>query len=93
MLLIVYLVTSIVRYLIMALQFAMFLRAILSWFLPGNDNAVTEFLYTITEPVIMPVRTVLEKIEAIRDLPIDISFFVTYLLLILLQYLLPTVRM
>ena len=93
MVLIVYIVTNIVRCLIVALEFAMFLRALLSWFMPGNDNAVTEFLYTVTEPVIMPVRTVLERFEAIRNLPIDISFFATYLLLILVQYLLPSVRM
>lgn len=93
MVLIIYIVTNIVRCLIVALEFAMFLRALLSWFMPGNDNAVTEFLYTVTEPVIMPVRTVLERFEAIRNLPIDISFFATYLLLILVQYLLPSVRM
>ena len=93
MLLIIYIVTSIVRCLIVALQFAMFLRAILSWFMPGNDNAVVEFLYTVTEPIIMPVRSFLERFEVVRNLPIDISFFVTYLLLILVQYLLPTVRM
>lgn len=62
------------------ITFAMFIRAILSLFM-AEDNAIAGFLYTITEPFIVPVRRILEKLNIFQGLPIDISFLVTYLLL------------
>ena len=62
------------------ITFAMLIRAILSLFM-AEDNAVAGFLYTITEPVIMPIRRLLEKLNVFQGLPIDISFLITYLLL------------
>lgn len=71
----------------MALQAAMFVRAILSWF-PIEDNKFTEFLYAVTEPVVYPVRLLFEKMNWFQNLPIDVSFFVAYLLLSFLGILL-----
>lgn len=62
------------------LQIAMLVRAIMSWF-PTESNRFENFLYTITEPLIMPIRILFEKLNWFQGLPIDISFFVTYLLL------------
>lgn len=62
------------------ITFAMLIRAILSLFM-AEDSAVAGFLYTITEPVIMPIRRLLEKLNVFQGLPIDISFLITYLLL------------
>ena len=62
------------------ITFAMFIRAILSLFMT-EDNAISSFLYTITEPIILPVRRLLEKFNILQGLPIDISFLITYLLL------------
>ena len=70
-----------------ALQMAMFARAILSWF-PGVGGRFEEFLYTITEPFIEPVRMLLDRFESIAGLPIDISFLVTFILLSLIQSML-----
>lgn len=63
-----------------ALQLAMLVRAIMSWF-PGDSNKFENFLYAITEPLIFPVRKLFERFNWFQGLPIDISFFVTYLLL------------
>ena len=76
-----------VQLVIMALQAAMFVRAILSWF-PVGDNKFTEFLYAVTEPVVYPVRLLFEKMNWFQNLPIDVSFFVAYLLLSFLGILL-----
>ncbi|NLE12106.1 MAG: YggT family protein [Clostridiales bacterium] len=67
------------------LQLLLFARAILSWIPDMRGSRVSEFLISVTEPLIMPVRAVLSKFEALRGLPIDISFLVTYLLLAALQ--------
>ena len=70
-----------------ALQLAMLIRAIMSWF-PMESNAFENFLYTITEPIILPVRKLFERFNWFQGLPIDVSFFVTYLLLSVLLLLL-----
>jgi uncharacterized protein YggT (Ycf19 family) len=61
-------------------QLAMLIRAIMSWF-PGDSNKFEVFLYAITEPLILPVRKLFERLNWFQELPIDVSFFVTYLLL------------
>lgn len=67
----------------------MLLEAILSWFLP-EDRLIMVILTTITSPVVFPVRMLLSRIPAIARLPIDLSFFVAFLLLGLVSGLLPT---
>ena len=74
--------------LLIALQLAMLVRAVMSWFPISEDSAVAGFLYTVTEPVIMPVRRFLERFESLRNFPLDISFFVTFLLISAAQALL-----
>ncbi len=72
----------------------MFLRAILSWFIQDDDNVLLNFLYYITEPVIMPVRLILNRLfPALEEFPIDIAFSVTLILLLIIEMLLPTVRL
>ena len=70
-----------------ALQLAMLVRAIMSWF-PGDSNKFENFLYAITEPLILPVRKLFERLNWFQGLPIDVSFFITYLLLSLVLVLL-----
>ena len=76
-----------VEIIILLLQLAMFVRAILSWF-PMEENRFIGFLYAVTEPVILPVRMLFERLGWFQNLPIDISFFVTFLLLSLIGGLL-----
>nr|MBQ4318084.1 YggT family protein [Clostridia bacterium] len=89
----VYVIVTFVNILLMAEQMMMFARAILSWIPLDDDGPVTRFLYAMTEPLIMPVRMLLDRIPSVRDLPIDISFIATYMLLTLVQMALPSVSM
>ena len=68
-------------------QLAMLIRAIMSWF-PGDSIKFEIFLYAITEPLILPVRKLFERLNWFQELPIDVSFFVTYLLLSIVLVLL-----
>ena len=61
----------------------MFIRAILSWVMPDSEGGIIDFLYYLTEPLVSPVRNMLMKIPALQELPIDLSFTVTYLLIFL----------
>lgn len=57
------------------------LRAVLSWIMPYNANAVTMFLYRVTEPIISPVRQLTYRIPFFRNCPIDLSFLIVVILL------------
>ncbi len=80
-------IKSIVIILLTVVQFAMLIRAILSWF--PIDNRFVDFLHAITEPFIIPVRLLFEKMNWFSGLPIDVSFFVTYLLISIILIFLP----
>lgn len=73
-------IKSFVLIFLSVLQFAMLLRAILSWFVMGGGKFIS-FLYAITEPFIVPVRALFEKMNWLQNSPIDFSFMVTYLLI------------
>ena len=66
----------------MALSLYMFIivaRALISWVSPSPYNPIVQFLYTVTEPVLRPVR---------RRLPmtgIDISPIIVILAIVFLQ--------
>ena len=82
-----HIVATVVVSLLTVIQFAMMIRAILSWF-PMDDNAFTNFLYGLTEPVIYPVRALFVRMNWFQQTPLDMSFLVTFLLLSVLTTLL-----
>lgn len=70
------------------LQIAMFVRAVMSWFPGGSDSVIGTVAYTVTEPLVIPVRKLLDRFESVKNFPIDMSFFVTFLLLSIIASLL-----
>ena len=80
-------IKQVVIILLSTVQFAMLARAILSWF--PIDNRFVDFLHAITEPFIRPVRMLFEKMNWFSGLPIDMSFFVTYILISVLLVFFP----
>lgn len=75
------------RLLVQVLTFAVFIRAILSWFPISPYNPLVTVLHNITEPLLAPLRRVLPKVGML-----DISPLVAILLLQLVAYLLTWVR-
>lgn len=65
----------------------MLVRAIMSW-IPGVGGAALDLVVTMTEPVIYPVRLIIDRFTSKSALPIDIAFIVAYLLLYLLELIL-----
>ncbi|MBO4950070.1 MAG: YggT family protein [Clostridia bacterium] len=63
------------------LQFMMLARAVFSWFPNLSDSALGDFLFTVTEWVITPVRMLFDKMGWGMNMMIDIPFFVTFILL------------
>ena len=80
-----YLLARLFYYLIGAVEICLLIRAVLSWF-PGEfEGAFIDFLYTVTETVVAPMRFLLERFESVRQSPIDLSFFATVLVLSFVQ--------
>ena len=73
-----------------AVLFAMLLRALLSIFFMGEESKFAMILYFFTEPFIMPVRL---KLNLFQGSPLDVSFFLTSILLAMLQTLLGSIPM
>ena len=62
-------------------------RAVLSW-VPGVRNRLTDFVYMVTEPVLSPVRNLLNHSRfGNLSLPIDLSFLVVLFILTFLLYI------
>ena len=73
---------------LMAFQFAMLLRVILSLFAEDGGGRFYEFLCAFTEPIIMPLRLLFERMGWFQNSPLDVPFFVTYLLVAIISTLL-----
>lgn len=69
---------------IYVLMMLMFARAISSWFVKDLSNPIVRFLFEVTEPMISPVRNLLQKM-GIGGGMFDFSFIIVYLILIVLQ--------
>ena len=59
----------------------MFLRAVISWFPDISETRFGDFLFTVTEWIISPVRQLFEVMGIDAPFVIDIPFFVTFILL------------
>ncbi len=84
----VYVITATVRFAVVALEFLMFARAIISWLPMDEDNPIVSFLYSVTEPVIMPVRALIDKFGWFNGMPFDMAFMITFILLSILEMML-----
>jgi YggT family protein len=52
------------------LQFAIIVRALMSWFNPSRDNPIVRIVYEITEPVLSPLRRIVPRIGMMDITPI-----------------------
>ena len=78
--------------LITATELCLLAYAILSWVSPpsSRDGAIKRFIVAVGEAVTAPVRAILERIEWVRNCPLDLSFLVTVILLSIFRSVLST---
>lgn len=80
-----YIFRNIALSLISALEILMLARAVMSWFPQAQGNRFHQAVTAFTEPVIMPFRSLVNRIPALRGFPLDISFMLAYLVLIMIE--------
>ena len=85
---IAYILAATVRAILVVLELLMLGRALISWLPLPEDSPVEEFLYSVTEPVVMPVRSLCERFGWFENLPVDMPFFITFILLSVLSAIL-----
>ncbi len=83
-----YILRATLSALLSILELLMLGRAILSWLPLDEDNPIQRFLYAVTEPIIYPVRSLLERLGLFQGMPIDMSFFFTFILISMLSMML-----
>ena len=83
----VYVLTKVLTTFVHVMLLLMGVRAVLS-FIPLDDDAeespFSRAVFLITEPLIVPVRSILNLFINIEGLPVDVSFYITTLILALL---------
>ena len=84
----VYILKAIPVAFLSAMELAMFLRAVFSWFMADGDNKFYNFLVGVTEPVITPVASVCERFGWVEESVMDMPFLITMVLISLLNALL-----
>jgi len=81
------LVLKALNYLLLFVQYALFARAILSWLPISGDNALVRLLHQLTEPILAPIRKLIEKSALGKNLMLDLSVIVAFILIGLIRSL------
>ncbi|PID82822.1 MAG: hypothetical protein CSB15_01055 [Clostridiales bacterium] len=55
----------------------LFARAIMSWFVRDTSHPIVNFVYSVTEPILLPMRMLFDK-YGINSMGIDLSFIATF---------------
>ena len=80
--------------LISAMLLALFARSILSLMMFDiEDNRIAGFIYTVSDLITAPVRTVCDRMGWFQGIPIDMPHLITLLLLFVIQIFIPEVRL
>ena len=69
------------------INFILLIRIILSW-LPIGRNAITNLLYSLTEPLLAPIRNLLNKSPISEGLMIDFSPIILVIILSFIERIL-----
>lgn len=71
------------RLILTVLWYLLVIRAVLSW-LPAINNTFTDFVYSITEAVINPVRNITNRFGG-GSMPIDLAYLVVVIIVVVLM--------
>ena len=69
------------------LEFLILARVILSWIPLGRNNALVQMLYALTEPILSPIRSLLDK-SPLGGIMLDFSAWFAMILLYFIQMIL-----
>ncbi|MBR2930868.1 MAG: hypothetical protein IKC32_06530 [Clostridia bacterium] len=87
-----YILAKSVEILLSLITFSMFMRVLLQFFVDVTESRLYAIALMISEPVVIPFRLLLAKLNVAQDTPIDIPFMLAYCFVgILLPMFLPII--
>lgn len=66
-------------------EYAILARVIISWLPINKDNKIIALLYQITEPILAPIRSIIERSAMGKNMMMDFSPIIAFLLISLLR--------
>ncbi len=82
------LIRTAVNLLLAFIEYAILARVIISWLPISKDNKVIRLLYQLTEPILAPIRGLIERSAAGRNMMLDFSPIIAFLLISVLRNML-----
>lgn len=67
------------------IEYAILARVIISWLPISRDNPLIRLLYQITEPILAPIRGIIQRSAFGRNMMLDFSPIVAFLLISLIR--------
>ncbi|HOM01391.1 MAG TPA: YggT family protein [Acetivibrio sp.] len=67
------------------IQWSIVIRAILSWFSIPKNNIFVKFILQLTEPILSPIRNLLENTSFGRNSMVDFSPIIAFLILMIIS--------
>ena len=86
-----YILAKCVRILLDIISLAMIMRMLLPLFTEAEESPLYMMSLAITEPLVMPMRLILDKFGVGQNTPIDMGFMATYLSLFIIDMFLPAI--
>jgi YggT family protein len=75
------LIINVVNWALWLINLLILARVIISWFPVSRDNEIVRILYQITEPILAPIRSLLQRSSFSRNLMFDLSPIIAFLLI------------
>ena len=63
------------------IEFAILARVLITWLPVPKENKLIQMLYTITEPILAPIRALIERSSFGKNMMFDFSPIVAFLLI------------
>lgn len=79
------LLSSAVLWVLEFIKIVIFVRIIISWLPISKDNRFMRFLYDITEPFLAPIRGIIERSAIGKNMMVDFSPIVAYMIIWLVE--------
>lgn len=70
------------------LEFAIFARVIISWLPISRENQIIRIIYQVTEPILGPIRGMLERSALGKNMMMDFSPIIAFILIMLVRNIL-----
>jgi YggT family protein len=70
-----------------AIEIIILVRVFISWLPVPRDHRLVDLLYRLTEPILAPIRSLIERFTAGRNMMFDFSPIVAFLLIGLIRNL------